>query len=90
MSVIFNFVRNLQKMAQFASNFTVEEIMSQAATQIPWFTIVIIMGKSKSHEEMLWYINQTHKFGWSRSQVISKFIEDLTLYLTKRLKSNNR
>ena len=24
---------------------------------------------------MLWYINQTHKYGWSRSQVLQKFKE---------------
>ena len=66
---------NLYRMAKFSLEFSRDEIMSQAATQIPWFTIVIIMGKSNSHEEMLWYINNTHKYGWSRSQVLQKFKE---------------
>ena len=31
------------------------------------------MAKSNSHKEMLWYINQTHKNRWSRSQVELQF-----------------
>ena len=78
-------------MAQFACNFTVEEITPQVGAQIswgtiieispqlvgqiPWRTYIEIISKSKSHEEMLWYINQTHKYGWSRSQVLQKFKE---------------
>ena len=38
-----------------------EEIGSQPVTQIPWGTLVSIMFKASSKEEMLWYINQTHK-----------------------------
>ena len=68
-------VRNLQKMVQFASNFIIEEITPQVVAQIPWGTIIEIMQKAKSHEEMLWYINQTSKFSWSRSQVLQKFKE---------------
>ena len=64
---------SLKYMAQFASNFTINEISEQPARQIPWFTIVAIMQKSKSHEEMLWYINETHKRGWSRSMVLNQF-----------------
>ncbi len=45
-----------------ASEFSKDEFMSQPVTQIPWGTLVtVIMPKSKSHEEMLYYINQTHK-----------------------------
>ena len=65
--------RNLQFMSQFASNFTKNEIVKQVASQIPWFTIVVIMQKSSTHEEMLWYINETHKNGWSRNQVELQF-----------------
>ena len=64
---------SLKKMAQFANEFTREEIRLQPATQIPWYTIVRIMNKSCTHEEMLWYINQTHKYGWSRSMVLNQF-----------------
>ncbi len=64
---------NLHRISRFAREFPRKEIMSQPATQIPWFTIVIIMSKSKSHEEMLWYINQTYKNSWSRSTVLKQF-----------------
>ncbi len=41
-------------------------------SQIPWGTLsTVIMQKSKSHEEMIWYINQTQKNGWSRSMVLN-------------------
>ena len=60
-------VQNLKFMSQFANEFYNDRIGLQVASQIPWFTLVRIIIKSKSHEEMLWYINQTHKNGWSRS-----------------------
>ena len=66
---------NLNYMSKFAHNFRKTELLEQPARLIPWYTIVMIMQKSKSHEEMLWYINQTHKYGWSRSQVLQKFKE---------------
>ncbi|MCM1557841.1 MAG: PDDEXK nuclease domain-containing protein, partial [Anaeroplasma bactoclasticum] len=31
------------------------------------------MKKSNSHEEMLWYINETYTHGWSRSMVLNQF-----------------
>ena len=64
--------RNLQFMSQFANNFTKNDIVKQVASQIPWFTIVVIMQKSSSHEKMLWYINETYKNGWSRSMVLNQ------------------
>ena len=63
---------SLKKMSQFAKEFTKDEIRLQPATQIPWFTLIRIINKCRSHEEMLWYINQTHKNGWSRSMVINQ------------------
>jgi len=65
-------VRNLHRMAQFASSFVYEEILPQPGAQIPWRTIVEIMSKSKIHDEMLWYINETYKNGWSRSTVLKQ------------------
>ena len=64
---------NLNYMSKFSNEFSYEEIFEQPARLIPWFTIIKIMQKSKSHEEMLWYINQTHKNGWSRSTVLKQF-----------------
>ncbi len=60
-------------MSQFASTITQDEIRLQAVIQIPWGTLItVIIPKSKSHEEMLWYINQTHKNSWSRSMVLNQ------------------
>ncbi len=59
-------------MAKFARTFTYQEITDQPGRLIPWRTIIEIIKKSNSHEEMLWYINQTHKNGWSRSKVINQ------------------
>ena len=66
-------------MANIAKEFSKDEIMSQPVTQIPWGTLVtVIMPKSNSHEEMLYYINQTHNNGWSRSMVLNQI--SLKLY----------
>ena len=55
-------IQNLKRMSQIASEFTIDEISSQLVSQIPWGTLTtVILTKSKSHEEMLWYINETHK-----------------------------
>ena len=65
--------RNLKYMSQFSKEFSESEIRQQPVAQIPWGTLItVILPKSKSHEEMLWYINQTHKNGWSRSMVLNQ------------------
>ena len=63
---------NLYRMAQFADEFNENEIMEQPVPKIPWGTILIIIKKSKSHEEILYYINETYKNGWSRSMVLNQ------------------
>ena len=63
----------LKKMCQFASLFAKDEIGLQPVIQIPWGTIIQIMSKSSSKEEMLWYINQTYQNKWSRRMVIEQF-----------------
>ena len=60
-------------MSQFAKKFTSEEIRLQPATQIPWYTLIRIMNKNNSHEEIIWYIKETYKNGWSRSMVLNQF-----------------
>ena len=64
--------RNIKYMSQFCNNFSLDEIRQQPVAQISLGTIINIMSKSKSHEEMLWYINQTHKNGWIRSMVLNQ------------------
>ncbi len=65
--------RNLKYMSQFAKEFSENEIRHQAGAQIPWRTLIEIMSKSSSHEEMLWYINETYENRWSRSLVELQF-----------------
>ncbi len=62
---------NLNYMSKFAANFERDEIFDQLGRLIPWRTIIVIMQKSKSHEEMIWYVNATHKYGWSRAMVMN-------------------
>ena len=64
---------NLKKISLFESRFSENEIREQPVTQIPWGTIIKIMNKSSSKEEMLWYINQTYKNRWSRRIVLEQF-----------------
>ena len=52
---------SLKLKSRFAKEFTIDEIREQPVPQIPWGTIVEIMKKSKTHDEMLWYIKQTYK-----------------------------
>ena len=64
---------NLNYMRKIALEFSKKELFEQPARLIPWFTLIKIVQKSKTHEEILWYINQTHKHGWSRSMVLNQF-----------------
>lgn len=63
---------NFNYMRKFSKEFSHFEIFDQPGRLIPWRTIIEIMKKSKSHEEMLWYIQQTHSNGWSRAMVINQ------------------
>ncbi len=64
-------VQNLKYMSQIACEYTIDEISHQPGGQIPWRTLIEITSKSKSHKEMLFYINETHKNGWSRSMLLN-------------------
>lgn len=63
----------LKRMSLFAKTFSEDEIRARPAPQIPWRTIIAIMQKSSSKEEMLWYINQTYQNRWSRSALFIAF-----------------
>ncbi len=64
--------QNLYRMSQVAKEFSYAELFSQPGREIPWRTIIDIMAKSHSHKEMLWYIEQTYKNGWSSSMVVNQ------------------
>ena len=63
---------NLKRMSQFATAISIEEFRAQPVPQIGWGSIIQIMAKAKSHDEMLWYINQAYKNGWSRTMLLNK------------------
>ena len=63
----------LKRMSRFAKLFPIEEIGAPPVGQIPWTTFCVIMEKSSSKEEMLWYMNQTYKNRWSRRMVVEQF-----------------
>jgi predicted nuclease of restriction endonuclease-like (RecB) superfamily len=74
-------------MSQFANEFTKNEISQQPVGQIPWGTLMtVIIPKSKSHYEMLFYINATHKNGWSRSMVLNQI--EMKTYERSLIESN--
>ena len=80
-------VQNLKYMSQFANEFTKNEISQQPVGQIPWGTLMnVILPKSKSHYEMLFYINATHKNGWSRSMVLNQI--EMKTYERSLIESN--
>ena len=64
--------RNLRYMMRIASEYDETEILQQPAAKIPWYSLVEITMKSKSHKEMLWYINATYKNCWSRAMVMNQ------------------
>jgi len=74
-------------MSQFANEFTKNEISQQPVGQIPWGTLMtVILPKSKSHYEMLFYINETYKNGWSRSMVLNQI--EMKAYERSLIKPN--
>ena len=58
---------NLYKMSLFADKISKNDFVSQPVRQIPWGTLTDIISRTKSHKEMLWYINETYKNKWSRT-----------------------
>ena len=63
---------NLNFMSMFADNFSEHEIFDQPGLIIPWRTIIEIMKRSETHEEMLYYIDKVHENSWSRSMLINQ------------------
>ncbi|WP_413200016.1 DUF1016 N-terminal domain-containing protein, partial [Nostoc piscinale] len=59
--------RNLKYMRAFAEAYPNEQIVQQAAAQIPWFHNCVILDKVKNNLEREWYIRKTIENGWSRN-----------------------
>ena len=58
-------------MSQLSSAFDINEFGKKPVAQIPWGTIVTIIEKSKTHDEMIFYINSVHNYGWSRFMTLN-------------------
>ena len=63
----------LMRMSLFAKCFGYDEIIAPPAREIPWTILNVIIDKSSSKEEMLWYINQAYTNRWSRRVVVEQF-----------------
>lgn len=59
--------RNLKYMRTFAEAYPDGQIVQQLAAQLPWFHNCTLLDKVKDHEERVWYMQQTTKYGWSRN-----------------------
>ena len=65
--------QNLKYMVKLVNEFTEDEICHQLGDQlIPWRTLVEILYRCPTKEEKKYYINQTHKNGWSRSITLNQ------------------
>ncbi len=60
-------VRNIERMRQFAQFYPVLDFAAQAAPQLPWGHIILLIQKIKVFEECEWYAHQTIEHGWSRT-----------------------
>ena len=72
------YIENLANdLKEYGSSYSFRNLkyMSQFAKEFHWGTLItVIIPKSKSHEEMLLYINETYKKGWSRSMVLNQVV----------------
>ncbi len=61
---------NLLYMRAFAEAYPDEQIVQQAAGQIPWFHNCTIIDKVKDPTERLWYARKAVEQGWSRNVLV--------------------
>ncbi len=64
--------RNLKYMRAFAAAWPEEAIVQQAAAQIPWFRLCVLLDKVKDPAEREWYVRQTIENGWSRNVLVAQ------------------
>lgn len=69
--------RNLKYMRAFAKAHPDEQIVQQAAAQIPWFHNCVLLDKVKDPTERLWYAQADIQYGWSRSVLVHQIETDL-------------
>jgi len=62
-------VRNLKYMRKFAEFVADEEIVQTMSAQLSWSHNSHLLDKSKTHDEYVWYAQQTIESGWSLSSL---------------------
>jgi len=69
--------RNLKYMRKFAETYPDEQIVQQAAAQIPWFHNCVLLDKVKDSNEREWYLRKTIEQGWSRNILVHQIESQL-------------
>lgn len=79
--------RNLMYMRKLYEFFGEDEFVQQAVAQIPWGHIILLMAKTASKPEAMFYVQKTIENSWSR--VILEHQIELNLYARQgKLQSN--
>ena len=71
---------NLKRMSLIAKSFSYDEISSQPVSQIPWATLLTLIHKTSTHEELLWYANYTATNNFSRTDIEKEIKRGIFLY----------
>jgi predicted nuclease of restriction endonuclease-like (RecB) superfamily len=64
-------------MRKFAETYPDEQIVQQAAAQIPWFHNCVLLDKVKDSNEREWYLRKTIEQGWSRNILVHQIESQL-------------
>lgn len=70
-------VRNLNYMKQFALRIQSEDILHQIGAKISWKAIKLLIDKTGSLEEHLWYTQQCIENGWSSTVLVHQIESNL-------------
>lgn len=62
--------RNLKYMRAFAQAWPDPEFVQQAAAQLPWFHLCVLLDKLKTSDEREWYLFKAIEHGWSRNVLV--------------------
>jgi predicted nuclease of restriction endonuclease-like (RecB) superfamily len=68
---------NLKYMKVFAQNYSESEINQQAADQLPWFHLVVLLEKVKDQQQRNFYIEKALQHNWSRNILVMQIESDL-------------
>lgn len=80
-------LRNLKYMRAFAEAWPEEQIVQQAAAQLPWFHLCTLLDKVKLKKERDWYAAKAIEHGWSRAILMMQI--ETCLYQRQGATQNN-